>query len=125
MSREFTDVLRDLNGGKFTAELTEQLAELVASAVATGKKASISVKLTLLPGKGASKVITIEHDFTVKSPEFERPADYMFVGPGGSLVRDNPDQQKLDLRDVKAPVREVVDTTTGEIKKLEGVGAGG
>lgn len=118
MSREFTDVLRDLNGGKFAAELTEALADVVRSATSTGKKGVLSVKLTVAPGKGG-KVLAIDHDFSIKSPEFDRPTDYMFAGPGGALLRDNPDQQKLDLREVRPQAREIVDKDTGEIKKVE------
>lgn len=118
--REFSDVLRDINGGRFAEELTEALADLVASTASTGKSGTITVSLKLKPGNGAGKIMTVEHDVKVKSPDFDRPTEYMFIAGGNTLVRDNPEQKKLDLRDVtprKASATEVIDIDdeTGEI----------
>ncbi|MGH8446485.1 MAG: hypothetical protein ACREVL_14530 [Solimonas sp.] len=115
--REFTDVLRDVNGGKFAEELTEALGELVASCTATGKSGSLSVTLKLKPGKGSTKVVTLDHDYSLKSPDFERPQQFFFVKDGNTLLSDNPDQKRL-------PFTEVLDRDTGEIRRVETAPAG-
>ncbi len=117
--KPFTDTLREINGGKFSEELTEAFAALILDVASTQKQGSITLNIKLKPGKGSGKVMTVEHDFDVKSPQFDRPSDYMFVA-GNALVLDNPDQRKLDLREVTASAptefREVkVDKETGEI----------
>lgn len=108
--RAFTDVLRDLNEGKFADECTEALQEVVSSAMSTGKGGALSITLKIKPGKGGN-VMQIEHGINVKSPEFERPTDYMFATTNGDLVRESPNQPRL-------PFREVVDSATGEIKQV-------
>lgn len=113
--REFTDFLRDVNGGAFATELSEGLAELVASAKATGKGGSISLTIKIKPTR-SGKVMEIEHGCSVKSPDFERPIDYMFATAGNALVRDNPEQQKLELRVTQSNgPHDRVDPSTGEI----------
>ena len=118
--KPFTDTLREINGGKFSEELTEAFAALILDVASTQKQGSISLNLKLKPGKGSGKVMTVEHDFDVKSPQFDRPSDYMFVA-GNALVLDNPEQRKLDLREISAAVptefREVVDQSTGEVTR--------
>lgn len=111
--RPITDVLRDLNGGKFIEELTDALQELALSCRGTGKPGSMTISLKMKPGKGGASIMTLEHDFKVKSPEFERPSDIMFVTKGGDLVCQNPDQGTLPLRIV-----ETVDRSTGEIREV-------
>ena len=122
--RPFTDVVRDINGGKFADELTEALAEVVASCTATGKAGSLTVTLKLKPAKGSGRVMTIEQDYKAKAPEFDQPQQFFFVSNGNTLVADNPDQKKLPFRDVAAERAgavkpgEVIDQTTGEIKTV-------
>lgn len=129
--KAFTDTLREINGGKFAEELNAELQALVLAVRDVGKSGSISVTLKLKPTRGLA--LEIEHDFSVKSPEFQRPAEIMFATADGSLVRNNPDQGKLDLKEVTPPqsgaLREVRtsmppppgaphDPDTGEIKNV-------
>ena len=104
MSKLFIQTLAEINAGKLVEELTDQLAELVQHCSATGKVGSLTLKLKLKPAKGSAAVIHLEHDVSVKIPEFERPADFFFVGKGNDLLREDPRQQKLDLKAV--PVRQ-------------------
>lgn len=110
--RPFTDVLRDINGGKFADELSEAMSDLVASCASTGKGGELVLKIKLKPAKGGNTVMTIDHDFKVKAPEFDRPQQFFFVAHGNTLVTENPQQRGL-------PFREVVDRETGEIKVVE------
>jgi hypothetical protein len=113
----FQDTLRNINLGRFAEELDQEFADLINSCKATGKKGEIIVKLTMKPGKGGARVMTVDHDYKVKSPQFDRPTDHFFVTDQGALVVDNPDQKKLDLRPIggRKPTSETVDPETGEI----------
>lgn len=90
--KAFTDTLREINGGKFADELNTALQQLVIDVKNVGKAGSISVTIKLKPTRG--QAFEIDHDFNVKSPEFQRPADIMFATADGALVRDNPTQGK-------------------------------
>lgn len=113
MTRAFTDVVRDIDGGALAEELTEQLSELVNACSNTGKAGELTLRLKVKPGKAQSPIVTVLHDVKVKAPEFDRREQYFFIGGGASLVLENPHQGKLDLRGV--------DRDRGEVK---GLGAG-
>ncbi len=109
--RPFTDVIRDINGGKFSEELSDSLSDWVAACLATGKPGTMTLTLKLKPGKGGSTVLTVELECKVKEPDFERPSTFFFIANGNTLVTENPEQKKL-------PFKEIVDTSTGEIKQV-------
>lgn len=111
-----TKVIGDYNEGKFADEVTEALHRLIGDCTATGKKGALVLKIELKPAKGATPALLLAMDYVDKSPDFDRPAEYMFVTDNGSLTRDNPRQRTLELREVPprtAPAG--VDPDTGEI----------
>ena len=122
MSRAFTDVLRDVQSGRFADELTDELRELVSHVRSTGKKGELTIKIKVAKAKGHDTVMTLDADYKTTVPKAERPATIFFATNNNALVSDNPDQKKMEFRDVKATrgeVREVVDPSTGEIKSLQ------
>jgi hypothetical protein len=107
MSRPFADVLRDLTGGQTYDDLTLQLGELVNAVIEHRKAGELTLKLAIAPnGEGSVK---IKDKVTVKSPEPTRGETLFFTTSSGSLVRNDPRQERLPLRDVadKAETREV------------------
>lgn len=119
MRKPITDLMRELNAGAFVEEATGALGELTAACQRTNKPGEITLKLKLIPGKaganGQSSVMQVEHSYKVKSPDFDRGADYLFVTSQGDLVRDNPQQHKLNLTEVKRDAGPIVDVNTGEV----------
>lgn len=128
MTRPVTDILREINKGKFAEEVTDELAHLVPACRAAGASGEIVIKLKLKPGRSGSNVVEVIPSYTVKKPKAEVPTEIFFATQGGALVRDNPDQGKLELTVVdtrpvplpvvapgQVPVRELVDATTGEV----------
>lgn len=121
MSRAFTDIIREINGGAFADELTEELSDLILACRSTGKSGELTLKIKLKPGKAQAPTMTVLHDLKVKAPEFERPEQYFYVTGNNSLLLNNPNQGKLDLRAVqteRGELRETVDTDTGEIRPV-------
>lgn len=106
MSRPFADVLRELNGETYD-ELTLQLGEVVQAVMKTGKAGSLSVSLKISANGTGS--VTITDDIKVKVPEAARPKTMFFATESGSLMRNNPRQSELQLREVpeQQNVREV------------------
>lgn len=108
----FSEQLKHLAKGTLDAELTETLAELVRDINLHGKKGSLTLKLDLKPevAGGEVRVIAILPSVSVTVPQPQRIASHLWPTFDGDLLRQDPDQPELDLRQV--------DTETGEIKQL-------
>lgn len=104
MSRQFADVLRDLGGGNTYDELTARLAEVVEAVTETHKMGEISIKLKIKPNGDSGVIVTDE--IKAKVPEATRGDTVFFVTSGGSLVRQDPRQQDLPLRQVPGSIPE-------------------
>ena len=109
----FSQQLSHLAKGTLDAELTEALSDLVKAINDHGKKGSISLTLTLKPESinGEVKMITVSPDVKVNSPQPQRMSSRMWPTYDGDLLRDDPDQATLDLK-------EVATEPTGEAKEL-------
>lgn len=126
MSRPVTDIIREINGGQWAEEITEQAAKLVKTCRETGKPGTVSIKLKFKPGRAGSAAFEVIPTYEIKSPTFDTPTEIFFGTVNGALVRTNPDQGKLELVDVSLPVtqagqvplRDVVNLATGEVHRL-------
>jgi hypothetical protein len=106
MPKSFTDVLNQLRAGETSDELTEKYAALTLKCADSGRPGSITITMTLKPGKSGQ--IEVFDEIKVKEPKMERSATLMFATPEGSLQREDPRQKEL-------PGLRRVDTSTGEI----------
>lgn len=114
--RPITDTLRLLQGGVFLDVCSEKLAEAVKSVDETGKAGKVTITLDL---KRAAGAISISAKVTNKVPEAKADDDLMWPTVEGNLSLDNPNQQKLDLRQVETqPLREIksIEPGSGEIR---------
>lgn len=102
MARPFADILRELGGGDTYDDLTARLAEVVEAVTLTRKVGEISIKLKVKPN-GDSGVIVAD-EIKSRVPEATRGDTVFFVTAGGSLVRQDPRQQDLPLRQVAAAI---------------------
>lgn len=101
--RPFADLIRDHNNGRAHNELSELLHELVAAVKDTGKKGSLTLRLTIEPMKGDTGAFTLVHDVSSRVPKPDRKASIFYVDGEGNLSRSNPDQPEFEfLRDVSA-----------------------
>lgn len=105
----FTSVINVLRRGLALAELSDALAEAVERARDTGKQASVTLKITVKP-QGRDGQYAVIDDITSKLPKEEKAPTLMFGTPDGNLQRDDPKQQKMDLRsatDDKGDLRQI------------------
>lgn len=98
MSRPFADVLRDLSGGQTYDDLTLQLGEIVTAVIDTRKAGEITLKLRIAPNGDGS--VKISSKVTAKAPEANRGETLFFTTSSGSLLRNDPRQESLPLREV-------------------------
>lgn len=100
-TRPFADILIGLNRGRTHDELSRAIQQLAQAVQDTRKKGSVVFTVTLTPGK-ADGVLELSDNVVIKEPKHERAASLFFADDDGNLVRDDPKQQTLPLRDISA-----------------------
>jgi hypothetical protein len=104
-ARPFLDLLREHRGGLTHDELSEALQELIEGVVAERKAGKMTLELTIKPqGDGAVMVVS---EVKVKPPKPADRASLFFVTPENNLVRQDPRQPNLPLREIggkQAPI---------------------
>jgi len=108
--KPFTDTLNQLRFGTLTEDLTRQLNELVLKCDSTGRAGSLTLTISLKPGKGGQ--LEIFDDIKVKMPKEERGSSIMFCTPEGNLQREDPRQLQL------TGLRAVGDDQPSELRKV-------
>jgi hypothetical protein len=103
--KPFAATLQELGGGTVAARLAEQLQELTAAVIDTGKKGTLTLQLTvapLKPGNVSNLVVTAKT--LLKAPEDDNaaPSSVFFTDGAGNLTRDDPRQPALPLRGLES-----------------------
>lgn len=114
--RPFADFLQEMAAGDTHSELSVALNELVTAVTVTGKVGTLTLTIKVKPaGRNSEATVLITDDVKVKVPVGDRPESVFFVDTSGNVVRHNPNQGRLPLREVPGGI--AVDLTTGEIKE--------
>lgn len=113
----FSQQIAFLGRGSTDAEVTEALVQVVRAVRETRKAGHVTLKLAIrMADKRTEDAIRITPQITKKVPELESEETIMYSTYDGDLLRDDPRQEKLDLRDVSAqfkapaPAKEVAPT---------------
>lgn len=94
----FTFLVSQLRYGATQTELSEKLNECVNVARDTGKPATLTLTLKIVPDARGEGTYKIEDRAVHKLPVFERGGTVMYGTPDGNLQREDPRQKSLDLR---------------------------
>jgi len=106
--KPFTDTLGEIEGGQILRDLTEALRNVTHAVRETRKKGKLTLTIELVPtGRGS---IEAHADYKAVEPEHDRPSTTFFVAPDGTLMRDDPNQPRLPLREVKGAANEPIKT---------------
>lgn len=98
----FSQQLAFLSKGCLDAELTEHLAELIKAVRDTGKGGSITLQLKIsMLNQRDENAVKVTPAVSVKTPKLPPYDSVMFSTADGDLLRDDPKQRVLDLREVK------------------------
>jgi hypothetical protein len=105
MSKAFAVFLQDLRDGRAHAELSHQLAELLAKVKETGKGGALKLTIKIKPATRGGDVdkVTISDAITIELPKPERGEDFFWLTDDNDLSRNHPKQISLELRDVATP----------------------
>jgi hypothetical protein len=98
-SRPFLDFLREHRGGVTHDELSDALQELVAAVTAEGKGGTLTFKIKVKPA-GKSGALEVTDEVKVTAPAQTRSASIFYASPENNLIREDPKQIKLDLRQI-------------------------
>lgn len=94
----FSQQIQHLNKGCADDELTERLAEVVKAVRDTGKMGTITLQLKIKPLNGKDDdALTVEPIIKHTIPEIPQKASVLWSTGDGDLLRQDPDQQELDL----------------------------
>jgi hypothetical protein len=110
----FNETLIQINSGATVQELNDALQQVVAAVRATGKCGAVTLTVKVAPAaKNAADVLVVESQVKARLPEPERGMTIFYATEDNRLVRNDPRQQRLDLRtvEIKPPQR-------GELKEV-------
>ena len=95
----FKQALALLRHGAAEDEVNDLLTQCLQATNDTGKQSTLTIKLTIKPnGHGVVKVL---EDIKATIPKYDREATVLFTDKNNQLVREDPRQQRLDLRQLE------------------------
>jgi hypothetical protein len=101
-ARPFLDFLREHRSGVTHDLLSDKLQELVAAVTQEERAGTLTLKISVKPmGKGDGLEVTASVE--MKAPKETPGTAIFFPTPENNLVRVDPRQQAMDLREVPAP----------------------
>lgn len=93
---QFCALIEELDHGQVDQHLSEMLTELATAVQATGDSGTLTVKVTVA-AEGNKAVVTVAASHKV--PRDPMHSTLFFFGRDGELVRDDPKQLALNLKD--------------------------
>lgn len=100
----FSQQIAYLGKGAIDEEATDALAQVVQAVRTTRKKGQVTlvIDVSMLDQRSEDSV-AIQASVKQKVPQLPSPKTVMFSTHDGDLLRDDPDQQTLELRQVEQP----------------------
>lgn len=99
----FLKTLQGVRQGAVIDELNQKLYDLGLAVRSTGRAGELVLKLKLAPIDQSGLTLHIEDTVVVKEPKLSKGKTVFFVTDDGQLVRNDPRQKSLELRQVPAP----------------------
>lgn len=97
-ARPFLDLLREHRNGLTHDELSDAMNDLVASVASEGKAGKLTLTIGVKPhGDGA---VMVMDEVKVTKPKPTKGGSLFFVTPENNLVRQDPKQPNLPLREI-------------------------
>lgn len=99
IDQSFVLLLQQHRLGGALNELGQALRNITDACLLTGNPGGITLKIAIDPTK--SGAVEILDDIKVTMPKAEKISSLFFVGEGGALVRNNPNQLEMPLRSIE------------------------
>lgn len=98
-SRPFMDFLREHRNGATHDDLSDKLQELVAAVIEEGKAGTLTLTVKVKP-LGKSDGLEVSAETKLAAPKPTPGVSIFFPTPENNLVRQDPRQQSLELREI-------------------------
>jgi hypothetical protein len=96
--RSFVEFLHEQRRGATHVELSDGLNKVTEAVVEHGKVGTITLTVKARPG--GDDMVIVEDEIKLKIPEPGRAANIYYVDDDANLQREDPRQQRLNLREV-------------------------
>jgi len=98
-ARPFLDFLREHRNGMSHDELSDALQALVAAVTAENKAGKLTFTISVKPA-GKSGGLEVSDDIKLSPPKETKSASIFFASPENNLVRQDPRQTSMELRQI-------------------------
>lgn len=98
-ARPFMDFLREHRSGATHDELSDKLQDLVAAVVEEGKGGTLTLSIKISP-KGKHDGLEVAAEVKLAAPKPVAGTSIFFASPENNLVRQDPRQATMELREV-------------------------
>lgn len=105
MQNTLIETVQRLHAGLLAEDANDKLQELVKAVDQTGKSGTLTITLSVR--KATAGALAVKGKVTAKVPAEPEMEALLFPTPDGNLLTEDPRQQKLDIRPIAAPVREL------------------
>lgn len=99
----YADVLGSLEGGKTLDQINDTLADMVSAVTMHRKVGELQVTIKITPN--GDNAVSVVAAVKAKVPEAAKGMTVFFSDEHGTLLRRNPNQPELPLRQVSEPER--------------------
>ncbi len=99
-SRPFMDFLREHRGGVTHDELSDALQDLVSSVATEQRGGKLTITFTVSPAAAGGAAVRVSDVIKVSPPSSKKAESIFFITPENNLVRQDPRQHEMVLRDV-------------------------
>lgn len=109
--KPFTDLIGEIEGGQLLRDLTEAVYNITHAVRETRKPGALKIAFKFTPtGRGS---VEIDAKYVTDEPEHDRPTTTFFMSPDGTLLRNDPNQLRLPVREVDVPTNDPVRVAEG------------
>lgn len=91
------NVIRQQRKGKCLAELSEALQQVVLAVREHADSGSLTLTLKISPASGDATAMQVADEIKVKLPTIKKPSSLFYSTDEGALVRNDPNQQEMQL----------------------------
>jgi hypothetical protein len=117
IDRSFLNIIEAHKNGRAITEISRALKTLTSAVQLTGKGGSVTLTMKIAPAsKGDAGTLVFLPKVKATIPEAEVPGSIFYADDDFNLVREDPNQAKLDLKTAapEAPAKPLKEVGAGE-----------
>ena len=103
ISGSFVAVLQNQRRGEVLNDAADAIREVTEAVQLVGKPGWVNIRLNIKPASGGDSALVVTDDVTTKVPKADKAGSIFYAGENGDLLREDPNQKTLELREVEAP----------------------